>query len=190
MSQWCETRHKISSSEPSFRKARQKQPRSLFSNHGICCPNNPQRKFVRSDSLLCARRMHPRSISGAGGGLAPSLASSLCSFQCRSNCATPRLQPFRLRLQGFRSVGLPSAPPTLRAGPDHTPPQIISNQTIPDPPRLSRRGTRFRWPPDHPHLVQPLEGSLFVELRIIPRTRRYACRCLQCQSIYLHSPFF
>ena len=49
---------------------------------------------------------------------------------------------------------------------------------------------RFRWPPDHPHLVQPLEGSLFVELRIIPRTRRYACRCLQCQSIYLHSPFF
>ena len=53
------------------------------------------------------------------------------------------LQPFRLRLQGFRSVGLPSAPPTLRAGPDHTPPQIISNQTIPDPPRLSRRGTTF-----------------------------------------------
>ena len=51
------------------------------------------------------------------------------------------LQPFRLRLQGFRSVGLPSAPPTLRAGPDHTPPQIISNQTIPDPPRLSRRVT-------------------------------------------------
>ena len=34
----------------------------------------------------------PRSISGAGGGLAPSLASSLCSFKCRSNCATPRLQ--------------------------------------------------------------------------------------------------
>jgi hypothetical protein len=34
-----------------------------------------------------------------------------------------------------------SAPPTLRAGPDHTPPQIISTQTIPDPPRLSRRGT-------------------------------------------------
>ncbi len=54
------------------------------------------------------------------------------------------LQPFRLRLQGFRSVGLPSAPPTLRAGPDHTPPQIISNQTIPDPPRLSRRVTAMR----------------------------------------------
>jgi hypothetical protein len=44
MSQWCETRHKISSSEPSFRMARQKQPRSLFSNHGICCPNNPHCK--------------------------------------------------------------------------------------------------------------------------------------------------
>ena len=60
------------------------------------------------------------------------------------------LQPFRLRLQGFRSVGLPSAPPTLRAGPDHTPPQIISNQTIPDPPRLSRRGTK---PPRADHAV-------------------------------------
>jgi len=37
-------------------------------------------------------------------------------------------------------------PPTLRAGPDHTPPQIILNQTIPDPPRLSRRGTKLGEP--------------------------------------------
>ena len=62
--------------------------------------------------------------------------------------AAPTAPPQGSSLSAYGSkASAPSAcrppPPTLRAGPDHTPPQIISNQTIPDPPRLSRRCTRL-----------------------------------------------